>query len=121
MKTKNYLYSETENNLNKLQEVMMLVHRADLDAMVKACFQKVRNYRRNNRQGAYEYIEHYPCGYQDSFCDNVTMLFKEWEVLKSAKRLRNALLDQSFDSLKRVRCLMAVVENVQFQIEETKS
>lgn len=83
--------SEMIDSLNKFIQISRLVNDYQLDTKLKECYIKVKGFRLNYRQGAYDYLNDYPCGYGDQFADNVNSLFNEWNTLKQAKRLKLAI------------------------------
>ena len=49
----------------------------------------VRNYLTRARNGGFDYLNSYPCGYQDAHGDKADQMFREFEALKIAYDLEN--------------------------------
>jgi len=57
----------------------------DLSESIK----RVRGYFAAHRQGAFEYLDSYPCGHQDAHGDKVDRMILEFHALKIAYDLQN--------------------------------
>ena len=55
---------------------------------------KCRDYARAYRGGAFDYLNHYPCGYQDAHAAEVDHVFNELESFKVAYQFINGKPDR---------------------------
>lgn len=109
------LYSETYNALRAVQEVMALVHHAELTSRMAVAAKERRDHMRSFRKGHYEWIKHAACGIQDSWGAEVDYRERKYQILKNAVRLRDAMLTGNFAKLERVAPLMELVELIKEQ------
>jgi hypothetical protein len=111
------LYSETYNALRTVQEVMALVHHAELTSRMAVAAKERRDHIRCFRKGYYEWLNHASCGVQDSWGAECDYRERKYQTLKSAVRLRDAMLTGNFAKLERVAPLMELVELIKEQKE----
>lgn len=75
------------NDINTIRLAFEWYRKPSLKTELVEQIKLVRNYCKAYRQGAYDYLLHYPCGYQDSHGMEVEKMFNKLAALKLAWRM----------------------------------
>jgi hypothetical protein len=115
-----YFSSELRNAMAKVQQVMEAAGNHEIKKDLRNILADIREYRRANREGRYDYLNSYPCGYQDAHYDRLVAIYDRYEILKDAWRYQQAMYSNEYSKLAKVKCLnqLANVQRTEGEINE---
>lgn len=81
-------YVESRHDLDLIRHATRYMVLPNFDQEFSETLQSVKRYLKASRQGEYDYLNNYPCGYQDSFGDKVDALFFKYNAMKISYKLK---------------------------------